>query len=149
MSSLARAAIRPRSGMSKRILVVEDQPDNRQIIRDMLAPTDCFHLPLNDHRERSDARIHDAKGSLSAPCANRSPIFAKRSRTDQDRTAPCPLAPNLAHDIVREHTGNSLFHATSVDNGRFLLPYTSPWSWRKTPGLSGTLVCPVILGNHR
>jgi len=26
--------------MSKRILVVEDQSDNRQIIRDMLAPTD-------------------------------------------------------------------------------------------------------------
>ena len=26
--------------MSKCILVVEDQPDNRQIIRDMLAPTD-------------------------------------------------------------------------------------------------------------
>jgi CheY-like chemotaxis protein len=26
--------------MSKRNLVVEDQPDNRQIIRDMLAPTD-------------------------------------------------------------------------------------------------------------
>jgi two-component system cell cycle response regulator DivK len=28
------------ASMSKRILVVEDQPDNRQIIRDMLAPTD-------------------------------------------------------------------------------------------------------------
>jgi two-component system, cell cycle response regulator DivK len=28
------------NGMSKRILVVEDQPDNRQIIRDTLAPTD-------------------------------------------------------------------------------------------------------------
>ena len=27
--------------MSKRILVVEDQTDNRQIIRDMLAGTDC------------------------------------------------------------------------------------------------------------
>ena len=26
--------------MSKRILVVEDQPDNRQIMRDMLAPND-------------------------------------------------------------------------------------------------------------
>jgi two-component system cell cycle response regulator DivK len=26
--------------MSKRILVVEDQPDSRRIIRDMLAPTD-------------------------------------------------------------------------------------------------------------
>jgi CheY-like chemotaxis protein len=30
--------------MSKRILVVEDQPDSRQIIRDMLAPTDCESL---------------------------------------------------------------------------------------------------------
>ena len=29
-----------KNDMSKRILVVEDQPDNRQIIRDMLAPTD-------------------------------------------------------------------------------------------------------------
>ena len=27
--------------MSKRILVVEDQEDNRQIIRDMLSATDC------------------------------------------------------------------------------------------------------------
>jgi CheY-like chemotaxis protein len=26
--------------MTKRILVVEDQPDSRQIIRDMLTPTD-------------------------------------------------------------------------------------------------------------
>ena len=31
--------------MSKRILVVEDQPDSRQIIHDMLAPT-------KDHRGR-------------------------------------------------------------------------------------------------
>ena len=29
-----------KNDMSKRILVVDDQPDNRQIIRDMLAPTD-------------------------------------------------------------------------------------------------------------
>jgi two-component system, cell cycle response regulator DivK len=34
-----RAAARG-NDMTKRILVVEDQPDNRQIIRDMLAPTD-------------------------------------------------------------------------------------------------------------
>ena len=27
------------NGMSKRILVVEDQPDNRKIIRDVFAPT--------------------------------------------------------------------------------------------------------------
>ena len=29
-----------KNDMRKRILVVDDQPDNRQIIRDMLAPTD-------------------------------------------------------------------------------------------------------------
>src|SRR5262249_34415282 len=34
--------------MSKRILVVEDQPDNRQIIRDMLAPTDCEITEVED-----------------------------------------------------------------------------------------------------
>ena len=36
--------------MSKRILVVEDQPDNRQIIRDMLAPTDYVTPRLLDRR---------------------------------------------------------------------------------------------------
>src|SRR6516225_382140 len=35
-------------GMSKRILVVEDQPDNRQIIRDMLAPTDYEIIEVED-----------------------------------------------------------------------------------------------------
>jgi two-component system, cell cycle response regulator DivK len=34
--------------MSKRILVVEDQPDNRQIIRDMLAPTDYVIIEAED-----------------------------------------------------------------------------------------------------
>jgi two-component system cell cycle response regulator DivK len=34
--------------MSKRILVVEDQPDNRQIIRDMLAPTDYEIIEAED-----------------------------------------------------------------------------------------------------
>src|SRR3974377_779352 len=36
------------AGMSKRILVVEDQPDNRQIIRDMLAPTDYEIIEAED-----------------------------------------------------------------------------------------------------
>jgi CheY-like chemotaxis protein len=39
--------------MSKRILVVEDQPDNRQIIRDMLAATD-YHIT---EAENGDAII--------------------------------------------------------------------------------------------
>jgi CheY-like chemotaxis protein len=34
--------------MSKRILVLEDQPDNRQIIRDMLAPTDYEITEVED-----------------------------------------------------------------------------------------------------
>ena len=34
--------------MSKRILVVEDQPDNRQMIRDMLAPTDYEITEVED-----------------------------------------------------------------------------------------------------
>jgi len=34
--------------MSKCILVVEDQPDNRQIIRDMLAPTDYEIIEAED-----------------------------------------------------------------------------------------------------
>jgi two-component system, cell cycle response regulator DivK len=38
MAMIKKAA--GRNDMSKRILVVDDQPDNRQIIRDMLAPTD-------------------------------------------------------------------------------------------------------------
>ena len=39
--------------MSKRILVVEDQPDNRQIIRDMLAPTDYEITRPKTARRRS------------------------------------------------------------------------------------------------
>ena len=41
--------------MSKRILVVEDQPDNRQIIRDMLAGTD-YEIPRTPPRLRPAIR---------------------------------------------------------------------------------------------
>ena len=50
--------------MSKRILVVEDQSDNRQIIRDMLAPTDyeITEVESGEEAARSDhkaaARSH-------------------------------------------------------------------------------------------
>jgi CheY-like chemotaxis protein len=39
--------------MSKRILVVEDHADNRQIIRDMLAPTDYVSQRRRLVRRRS------------------------------------------------------------------------------------------------
>jgi CheY-like chemotaxis protein len=41
--------------MSKRILVVEDQPDNRQIIRDMLAPTDYEITEAEDGQQALEA----------------------------------------------------------------------------------------------
>jgi two-component system, cell cycle response regulator DivK len=42
--------------MSKRILVVEDQPDNRQIIRDMLAGTD-YEITEAENGEEALAAI--------------------------------------------------------------------------------------------
>jgi len=42
--------------MSKRILVVEDQPDNRQIIRDMLASTD-YEITEAAHGEQALAAV--------------------------------------------------------------------------------------------
>jgi two-component system, cell cycle response regulator DivK len=41
---------------SKRILVVEDQPDNRQIIRDLLAPTD-YEITEAENGEQALAAI--------------------------------------------------------------------------------------------
>jgi len=41
--------------MSKRILVVEDQPDNRQIIRGMLAPTDYEITEAEDGQQALEA----------------------------------------------------------------------------------------------
>ena len=42
--------------MNKRILVVEDQRDNRQIIRDMLAPTDYEITEAENGEEHSQTR---------------------------------------------------------------------------------------------
>jgi two-component system, cell cycle response regulator DivK len=50
--------------MSKRILVVEDQPDNRQIIRDMLAPTD-YEITETENGEEALAAIAKQRPDLS------------------------------------------------------------------------------------
>ena len=49
--------------MSKRILVVEDQPDNRQIIRDMLAPTD-YEITEAEDGEQALATIAKQRPDL-------------------------------------------------------------------------------------
>jgi two-component system, cell cycle response regulator DivK len=49
--------------MSKRILVVEDQPDNRQIIRDMLATTD-YQITEAENGEEALAAIAKQRPDL-------------------------------------------------------------------------------------
>ncbi len=49
--------------MSKRILVVEDQEDNRQIIRDMLATTD-YEIAEAENGEQALAAIAKARPDL-------------------------------------------------------------------------------------
>jgi two-component system cell cycle response regulator DivK len=49
--------------MSKRILVVEDQPDNRQIIRDMLAPTE-YEITEAENGEEALAAIAKQRPDL-------------------------------------------------------------------------------------
>jgi len=49
--------------MSKRILVVEDQPDNRQILRDMLAPTD-YEITEAENGEEALAAIAKQRPDL-------------------------------------------------------------------------------------
>jgi CheY-like chemotaxis protein len=71
--------------MSKRILVVEDQPDNRQIIRDMLAPTDYEITEAEDGqqaleaiaKQRSDLILMDIQcrsSTATPPLAKSRPI---------------------------------------------------------------------------
>ena len=49
--------------MSKRILVVEDQPDNRQIIRDLLAATD-YELTEAENGEQALAAVAKQRPDL-------------------------------------------------------------------------------------
>ena len=69
--------------MSKRILVVEDQPDNRQIIRDMLAPTD-YEITEAENGEEALAAItgrSQTRGLVQCTNVMASLAPAARSRT--------------------------------------------------------------------
>jgi hypothetical protein len=60
--------------MSKRILVVEDQPDNRQIIRDMLAPTDYEISEVEDGQQALEAIAKQQPDLILTPSTLRSPV---------------------------------------------------------------------------
>jgi two-component system, cell cycle response regulator DivK len=61
MAMIRKAA--GKNDMSKRILVVDDQPDNRQIIRDMLALTD-YEITEAENRELALAAIAKQRPDL-------------------------------------------------------------------------------------
>ena len=63
-----------KNDMSKRILVVDDQPDNRQIIRDMLAPTD-YEITEAENGELALAAIAKQRPDLILM------VFSSRSWT--------------------------------------------------------------------
>jgi ActR/RegA family two-component response regulator len=85
--------------MSKRILVVEDQADNRQIIRDMLAPTDYEIIEAEDGeqalaaigKQRPDLILMDIQLPIMdgyTPQAGLKPILrCARSRSSRSRPA--------------------------------------------------------------
>ena len=119
--------------MSKRILVVEDQPDNRQIIRDMLSPTGYEITEVENGQEalaaiakqRPDLILMDiqlpimdgytATSRIKADPALRSiPIIAVTSYvlSDEEKKAraagcddyvPKPFSPRQLLPKIRQH----------------------------------------------
>jgi DNA-binding response OmpR family regulator len=60
--------------MSKRILVVEDQPDSRRIIRDMLAPTG-YQVTEAENGEEALAAIAKQRPDLILMVVQRCPLL--------------------------------------------------------------------------
>ena len=67
--------------MSKRILVVEDQPDSRQIIRDMLAPTDYEITEAQNGEEAARGNRKAAPRPYTNGCAADYEIAARPGAT--------------------------------------------------------------------
>jgi CheY-like chemotaxis protein len=90
--------------MSKRILVVEDQPDNRQIIRDMLAA--------------SDYQITEAENGQEALAAMRSAV--------KDRRREWPAAMTMYRNLTARANCWRKFGSTCPNRSRSIAPYTVP-----------------------
>jgi CheY-like chemotaxis protein len=110
--------------MSKRILVVEDQPDNRQIIRDMLAPTDYEITEAEDggtsaagyrkaageprvaSHPNTPAHVCDGSSATEIRCSHR-----VRFAPDSDQTADMMLRRQYKRtSLIRSISGFSLPH---------------------------------------
>jgi len=90
--------------MSKRILVVEDQPDNRQIIRDMLAPTD-YEIMEAENGEQALAAIAKQRPDLILMDIQL-PIMDGYTATRQIKADPAMrIDPNHCGHVLRAKRG--------------------------------------------
>ena len=80
--------------MSKRILVVEDQPDNRQIIRDMLADTG-YEIVEAENGEEALAAIAKARPDLILMDIQL-PVMDGYAATRRIKTDPALKSPIIA-----------------------------------------------------
>ena len=120
--------------MSKRILVVEDQPDNRQIIRDMLAPTD-YEIVEAENGEEALAAIAKQRPDLilmdiQLPIMDGRPIL----RCDRSRSSRSPPMHSAGRRRKREQPAAMI---------TFRSPSAHVSYWRK----SGN-ICPKEPSNY-
>jgi two-component system, cell cycle response regulator DivK len=88
--------------MSKRILVVEDQLDNRQIIRDMLAPTD-YEITEAEDGEQALAAVTKSDPISSSWVSNYRSWTATRSRAKANpATGSIPIIAITSHALDGE-----------------------------------------------
>ena len=89
--------------MSKRILVVEDQPDNRQIIRDVLAPTD-YEITEAENGEEALAAIAKQRLDLILMDIQLPIMDVYRYAPDQSRCCVA-INPNHCGHVLRAERG--------------------------------------------
>jgi CheY-like chemotaxis protein len=94
--------------MSKRILVVEDQPDNRQIIRDMLAASD-YQIAEAENGEEALAAIAKQRPDLILMDIQL-PIMDGYEATRRISDARC--------DLVSRHERGGFFVAIALGHHR-------------------------------
>src|SRR6516225_8126785 len=114
--------------MSKRILVVEDQEDNRQILRDMLAPTD-YEITEAENGEEALAAIAKQRPDLILMDIQL-PIMDGYTATSQIKADPAlqsiPIIAVTSYALAVEEkkaraAGCQLAQATTNSDGQFEL----------------------------